>query len=154
MNDLCKNCNAKMSSAMLFCENCGTAKQASTPISAYIWAISIGAIIPIVAYLPVFASAFLPTTRDYRAGLAVVSVVLVFVFIPACLYFLARYQGSQWPSTSSWIWSLCVMAPLAIVLLIAGYIPGIVYILPGYFGAKAGKRRNQLSPRPSSINYR
>ena len=74
-----------------------------------------------------------------------VSIVLMFALVPAFYYFFARYQGSQWPSTSSWIWSLCVMAPFAIVLLIAGYIPGIVYILPGYFGAKAGKKRRSQS---------
>lgn len=142
MDNLCENCHAKMLPAALVCQYCDTVKRSpSTPTSAYFFAVGIGVAVLIIAYTPVVASALLPTTENYVAAEAILFIIALFGFIPICYYWVGRFLGFRWPETSNWTRSLCVMAPLGIVFLFAGSLPGLLFILPGYFGARNGKKR-------------
>ncbi len=140
----CYSCAAPLSEQLTSCEYCGTLKGAQpddevlipvTPPYAFIIAIGVGLLIPLI--VP-FLIAVLTAQLDGWPS-AVLSLVML-VLIPVGYYSAGYMFGRRWPDTSPWAWGVSVVAPLALWLFIHQMIPGLLFILPPYFGAKRGRK--------------
>jgi hypothetical protein len=154
---ICEGCSAEVVEGLNACDYCGKVKSIEpskeisyppapeTPLYAYALAIVTGITIPVISFVPVLVHQLFP--KDIPTD-AVLFFVAFFAIVPLFYYIAGRLFGYQWPTTSPWVWSLYVLLPLGVLILKSGSIPGLLFILPTYFGAKTGIKRRMKKIRP------
>lgn len=115
------------------------------PVWGIVVALGAGIVLPLAVVLPaVLVGSIVPIEVGVMIALA--SFLCGY---PLALYFAARRLGRRWPDMPVWIWVVSLITPFTLLLL-AGKggiaVPGLLFILPAYFGAKVGRRRNPAQP--------
>jgi len=100
----------------------------------------VGLIVPFVALMPLWIYSYL-ATEITMAPAVILGLGTVFGLIPTGFYATGYLCGRRWPDTSPWSWSAFIVGPFALLCLSKMMIPGLLFILPPYFGAKRGRKR-------------
>ena len=148
--DICEGCTAEIPPSVKRCEYCGTYKvpkpqpRIETPRYAFAIAAGLGLAILLIAYIPVLVSPFIDREVVSDEIQAAFFIIAFIGFVPIAYYAAGYFLARRWPTPSGWTWSLWVLPPLVILLLLSeGRTPGLLillFFLPVYLGTRSGKK--------------